>query len=296
MNMRGFRRSLGDFKRHPWLHLISISTITIALFILGVYLIAYRNFKYITEKTSPHITGTVYLKDSLSPIQIQAVREKILSIENVQKVTFKTKESVIEELEEFLGSKGESPVIPEGDLFPDVLEINLGQHIDATAVTIVKNIIVQYPEVAEVDFSENWLSQFQRLKKLFRVFGGILMIALLLSCTFIIANFMGMRHQSRKNEIDIIRLMGAPRNYVLMPFVWEGLIEGVLGAIGALTLTFFVRGLFSMLISAHWASLLGTNELLYLSTYQGVVLVGFGMAMALLGSLTVFIRFQQDER
>ena len=59
---RGLRRSITDFRRHPWLHLISISTIAVALLILGTFFLCYRNFEALAEKTSPQVTGTVYLK------------------------------------------------------------------------------------------------------------------------------------------------------------------------------------------------------------------------------------------
>jgi len=55
---RGLRRSITDFRRHPWLHFISVTTITVALVILGTFFLCYRNFENLAEKTSPQVTGT----------------------------------------------------------------------------------------------------------------------------------------------------------------------------------------------------------------------------------------------
>lgn len=296
MKNRGFRRTLADFRRHPWLHAISISTITISLFIIGVFFVGYRNFKYMAEKTSPKTSGTVYLKDALSESRVRSLSEKILSLENVQKVQFKTKQSLVKELEEFLGSKEEIVSLPEGELFPDVIEIELRKNAGSAEVAILRNILVGYPDVSEVDFSENWLAQFERVQRLLKIFGALLMVGLLVSCTFIIANFMGMRHQSRKEEIDIVRLIGAHEKFVLAPFLWEGVMEGLMGAILALGLTYLVKLGLGLCLRAHWTLFLGVKNWLYLSAGQFACILLIGIAMAFFGSLTVFLRFQQSQK
>jgi len=296
MILRGLRRSFSDFSRHPWLHAISIATMTTALFILGIYFLIYRNVRHVAEVTSPQITGTIYLKEALPPAQVQTLRERVLTLSHVEKVIFKNKTSVISELEEYLGSKTDSTLLGAGELFPDILEIVLDKNASAKEVLVVNTVVSQFPEVVESDYSESWLSQFEKIKSFFHVFGGLLMIGLMTSCTFIIANFMGMRHQSRKNEIDIVRLIGAHEKFVLSPFLWEGLIEGLIGVVFALGLTYVAKSVSSFLMSSHWSSLIGMREWLFLSTGQLAVLATFGITMALLGSLTVFFRFQQGER
>ena len=290
---RGLRRSITDFRRHPWLHLISISTITVALLILGTFFLCYRNFEALAEKTSPQVTGTVYLKDGLTKEQLALLTQRVLSVDQVENATFKTKQSVVEELQTFLGGAGLEN-LPGNELFPDVLELQLKQEAGPAALAVLKSIISKFPEVTEVDFSEDWLAQYKRVRQVLRVFGFLLLVGCLVGCTFIIANFMGMRHQSRKSEIDIVRLIGAHQNFVLGPFLWEGLIEGVIGSTIALSLLYFLKLSLATLISVQWSSLLGVQEWLYLSPAQLLATIGVGVLMAFCGGFTVFMRFREN--
>lgn len=290
---RGLKRILIDFRRHPWLHVISVVTITVALLILGSFFMAYRNFEVVAEKASPSLTGTVYLKEALTDTEIQRLKEKILSLENVQRVQFKAKKAVVEDLQVFLGASGMEN-LPGSELFPDVFEVELRKEAPQNAVTVLKSVIGRYGEVSEVDFSEDWLAQFKKVRQFLKIFGFLLMIGILFGCSFMIANFMGMRHQSRKNEIDIVNLMGAHRNFILTPFIWEGLIEGLMGAFFALVILYAGKGFLSTLVVVNWSSMLGIKTLLYLSFGQVLMLTCVGVAMALFGGITVFLRFQEN--
>ena len=111
------KRVIADFKVHPWLHLLSISTITIALLLLGGFLLCKRNFEQVSEYANPQISGTIYLREALIEPEIDRIKEKILALETVQKVEFKSKASVVEELHEFLGGQ-----ISEASFFPTCLK------------------------------------------------------------------------------------------------------------------------------------------------------------------------------
>jgi cell division transport system permease protein len=287
---RGLRRSLSDFKIHPWLHLASIGTIAISLVILGIFFLCYRNFEYISEKASPTLTGTVYLKDALIDSEISRVKEKILSLENVKKVTFKPKRTVVDELQVFLGATG-AESLPGSELFPDVLEVELKKETSSNSIATLKSVLTRY---SEVDFSEDWLVQYKKVRQFLKIFGFVLLIGILFGCGFVIANFMGMRHQSRKNEIEIVNLMGAHRNFILTPFVWEGLIEGICGTLVALVFLVIVKAVVSTAAISNWSSFLGVKELLYLSFGQVLILLIVGIATALVGGITVFLRFQEN--
>jgi len=290
---RGLRRSFGDFKRHPWLHLVSILTIEVSLLILGIFFLCYRNFEALAEKTTTLTTGTVYLKESLAEGEVAALKERIFSMTAVKNISFKDRHSIMEELHTFLGS---SPTekMPPGELFPDVLEIEVKKDATAVQVNELKSVVSKMPEVSEVDFSEDWLAQFHRLRRMIGLFGFFLMTGVIIGCGFIIANFMGIRHQSRKNEIDIVRLHGAHRNFILAPFLWEGFIEGIIGSSLAIGSLYGAKILVGAFVSTQWANLIGMREILFLSALQVLAVVTVGIAMAFFGSITVFLRFQES--
>src|SRR5690606_2555706 len=101
------------------------------------------------------------------------------------------------------------------------------------------------------------LAQYRKVRQFVEWVGLGLMVLMVGACSLIIGNFMGMRHQSRTQEINVVRLLGAHRGFVLTPFLWEGLIEGLLGAALSLVLLYGATIALSNLISIQWSSLLG---------------------------------------
>lgn len=290
---RSLRRIVTDFRRHPWLHFISISTITAALVILGGFFLFSRNFDNIADKTSPHVTGTIYLREGLNDTQINLLRSQLLGFDPVHTAIFKSKGAVVAELQAFLGGAGVD-TLPGTELFPDVIEVQIRPEASASAIASLKTTVARLPEVGEVDFSEDWLAQYRKVRQFVEILGVLLLVGILAGCSFIIANFMGMRHQSRKHEIDVVRLIGAHRNFILAPFMLEGLVEGFLGSVLALVILFIFKTMISAVVTVHWTSLLGVKEWLFLSPLQVLGVFAIGVAIAFCGSITVFLRFQES--
>jgi cell division transport system permease protein len=292
MLSRGLKRSVIDFQRHPWLHFVSMSTITVVLSIIGVFFLCYRNIEHMADSARSHTTGTAYLKEGLSDIELGSLKERIQALPSVRQLVFKSKDSVMEELQSFLGTHA-GDRLPGAELFPDILEIEVKADSTSNEIAVLKSMISQMTEISDVDFSEDWMVQFQKLRRFLGLCGLTLTIGAIVGCGFIIANFMGMRHQARRSEIDIVRLHGAHRNFILSPFLWEGAIEGVLGSMLALIAVYVLKVLLGTVISVQWASILGMKDLLFLSLGQVAVVMLIGIAMAFFGSVTVFLRFQE---
>jgi len=291
--LRPLKKTLKSFKRQPLLHLASIATISVSCLIMGAFFLGYRNFENIAEKTNPHMTGTVYLKEGLSENQIALLRENILSQENVLKATFKSKRKVADELQVFLGATG-SEVLPGSELFPDLIEIELNPDTQSQEIASLKSVLSKESQISEVDFSEDWLTQYKKVRGILTSLGWFLISALVIGCGFIIANFMGMRHQARKEEMEIVQLIGAETSFVLAPFLWEGIIEGILGAGFSITLLLAVKWLMGDFLANNWGSVLGVSSWMFLSVGQCLLLLFVGITMALVGSIAVFLRTSEQ--
>lgn len=267
-------------------------TIVVALTIVGTFFLCYRNFEYLAQKTSPQVLGTLYLKDGLNEAEIAQLRERLLSFPKVQTVEFKAKASVLNELQQFLGGT-QTEISTAQELFPDVLELQLTQDSTSSDIDALSKMMGQIPQVAEVDFSEDWITQYLKVKSFLKGIGVVLMSLVLVGCTFITANFMGIRHQSRQHEIDVIRLIGGSRRFVLGPFLWEAFIEGLLGAFTALAALYLLKVVGGTVLTFQWSFMLNIRDWLYLSPVQLCLVVASGVLVACVGSITVFLRFEE---
>ncbi len=293
MKSRGLRRVWSDFRRHPWLHFISVTTITVALVLVGAFLVFFRNVERIAEKTNPRVTGTIYLKEGLNEDQVRELRDKVFALEAVRQVVFKDRDSVVGEIQAFLGEAAHKRM-PGSEIFPDVLEIELDAGAQSDGIATVQKSLLAMAGVHEVDFSDGWLAQYRKIRGLGKFLGVLLLAALVIGCGFIIANFMGLRHRARRDEIQVARMMGAHRGFILAPFVWEGVIEGVLGATIALLSLYIGTLVFSQVIALEWGGVLGLKRLAFLSLGQFFCVIAVGVLMALIGSIMVFFRFQES--
>lgn len=291
---RGLKRSFTDFRRHPWLHVVSISTITASLVLLGVFFMVSRNLQGWADKARSQNVGTLFLKEGLNETQIDGLKQKLMQENGVKAVVYKTKHSLMEELQTFLGNESEV-ALNGSEIFPDVLEVEMKKDITVKQSEELRGSVAAYPEVAETDFSDDWFVQFKKIRGFFSLFGVLLSVGMVVGCGFIVANFMGLRHQARRSEIDIVRLHGANRFFVLAPFLWEGFIEGILGSSLSIIILFGVKTLVSGFMSGQWVNLIGGKEIVFLSAPQAVLVALLGVGMAFFGSFTVFMRFQEGD-
>jgi cell division transport system permease protein len=263
------------------------------LILVGSFLVFFQNLEKVTEKTNPRVTGTIYLKEGLSPDQVRELRDKVFALDMVHQVVFKDRDSVVGEIQSFLGETTHR-VLPGSEIFPDVLEIELDSAAKKDSVDLARSSLLAMAGVQDVDFSDGWLVQYKKIRTLAQFIGVFVLVAVVVGCGFLIANFMGLRHQSRRQEILVARMMGAQRSFILAPFVWEGVIEGLLGAFVAVSFLYLGTLVFSQVITLEWGALLGLKRLTFLSPSQLLCVFTVGIAMALVGSILVFFRFQEN--
>lgn len=290
-----FQKTLRSFRRQPLLHFATIATIGVSCLILAFCLFVYRNLDHLAEQTHPYSTGTVYLKDGMSQSEIDSLRESILLEKGVMSADFKSKQTVSKELQSFLGGSS-LEIVPGSELFPELLEIRLKEEASAELIDALKSKLKMNPLISEIDFSEDWLVQFTRIRELLKSIGWSLIFLLTAGCGFIIANFMGMRHQSRKTEMEIVQLIGAHTSFILAPFLIEGMIVGLLGSGTSLFLLYLARTALNGLLSEDWTSVLGVSSWVFISATQVMLLILLGMTMALIGSLVVFFKTSEQFR
>lgn len=293
---RSFRRVLSDVRRHPWLHVLSILTVTAALVVLGLFFLCHRNFVAVAKRSVDRSVGLVYLKPGVAPVERDAVEARLRAMAEVRQVRFKNGGTVQAELAQVLGDR-EAAVDPQtAAFFPELFELELAPGLAATQVEEIRKRIAAIASVEEVDLSEQWAVQYQKARSFLDLLGVLFVLVVGVGCALVIANFMGLRHQARKEEISVVQLFGGTQPFVVGPFILEGVLEGVLGAIVALVTLGVVQSGLSALVKVRWSTVLGLEQWLFLSPSQTALLVTLGVGMATFGSLSVFLKLRSHER
>jgi cell division transport system permease protein len=235
------REAINAFRRAPVLTGLSATMIALSLFVVGLFGLVAHNVRQHIEALESRVEVVAYLHDEAGEQAVDIAREQIARYNEVASVRYVSREEALEiarqEFEELSGIFGTL----ESNPLPASLEVSLkpGQK-DAAAVRAVANRIKQYPFVEEVQVGEDWLDKVFVLRRV----AGAAMLTLGLGFAAIAALIIGaairMAVFARRDEIIIMRLVGATDAFVRRPFVLEGLFTGVLGATLALIATWAV--------------------------------------------------------
>ena len=141
--------------------------------------------------------------------------------------------------------------------------------------------------VKEVKYHQDIIKNFLNLSNTVKKFGGILIIALLLICLIIISNTIKTRVYSKKEEIEIIKYVGASNGFVVGPFIVEGFIIGLLGAVLSVATCTGMYGYMVEKISGALSNMMGNMVVPLNSISISLILILFatGIAIGVLGSI-----------
>lgn len=207
----------------------SVSTVMILIFIFGLTLLFFMNFERLRSTLASEIEIHAYLKPDLSAERGQDVAHRVKSVAHVASVVFVSKEEALKRLTEDLKQDIELSGIMTNPLPPYLLvKVDDPESIPAVAEEIEK-----LPEVGkdQVNYLQKIIPQFILLFRIVeRVLLGLVIFSLLCAL-LIIHNTIRLGVFSRKNEIEIMKLVGASHGFISWPFVLEGAFYGLLGAL-----------------------------------------------------------------
>ncbi|MFQ5735566.1 MAG: cell division protein FtsX, partial [Thermodesulfobacteriota bacterium] len=217
-------------------------TLGFSLAIFSLFLLVFINVNGALSTWGDRTQVAVYVKAS-APAP-KRLKKAVLAMEGVRSVVYISKKEAFEELRR--GMKGHESILEGVDpaTLPASLEIKLdGITSDPEKVDSLVAKLKALDWAEEVQYSREWaekFSSFLRFLELGALFIGIFLAA---ATVFIISNTIRLAVYARKDEIEIMRLVGASDAYIKMPFFLEGVAQGVLGgvlAMGILALAMYV--------------------------------------------------------
>ncbi|WP_449448800.1 permease-like cell division protein FtsX [Streptococcus suis] len=260
---RHFIESLKSLKRNGWMTIAAISSVAITLTLVGLFASVILNTAKLASDLEQNVRINVYLRanstdqaetivneagETVANPDYQKVYNQITAIENVQSVTYSSKD---EQLQKLTATLGDTWNLFQGDANP----LYDAYIIDTTDPNYVKSVaaeIAKIDGVTEVRDGEVETERIFKLADLVRTWGLAATGLLLFTAVFLISNTIRITIISRSREIQIMRLVGAKNSYIRGPFLWEGAWVGLLGAILPSVL---VYSLYKMIYTSVNASL-----------------------------------------
>ncbi len=250
-----FKQATQDVLKNRFLSGVTIITIALSIFIVSAFALFFINVNDAMNSWKKGIRIMAYLKPDISEAKLLDARHKIQSMHEVSDVGFISKDEALLILKEqmkrqssFLANLKENPL-------PDVFEIRTsasyasGEKIERLAAQIEL-----LPSVEEVEYGRRWIGRFTYIFKLLRLAGYAMGGLFFMAAVFIVANTIRLVLYSRREEVEIMRLVGATDRFIKTPFYIEGLIQGALGGIIGLAALFAVFMFISLNVEQSFTS------------------------------------------
>jgi len=292
-NIRYFiRRALRNMRQWPVLCTAAILTMAVALATMATFLLVVMNVQGLANSWSEEVQVVAYFKAPPTRNQLSSLIHQVEVLPDVQKAIYISK---AEAFKRFGTRLGDDAGLLEGvsrDLLPASLEIKLkaGSHNREGVARIVAELNKD-SRFDDLRFGQEWLERFENFVDLLRFVGLVLGSFFLLAALFIVSNTIKLTLYTRRDELEIMALVGATKRFIQIPFLLEGALQGFAG--GLLSLGFLVISFKLFLqksLQSFWLTPVGF-EPVFLNGNQQLILVLCGVLLGLLGSLVSLRKF-----
>ena len=285
-------RALANIRQNVFVNVVTVGTITLALLIVSLFLLLFVNLENAADNWSEKVQVTVYFDKELSPQEQSDLKNKIQALPGTSKVTWVGRD---EALKRFKGRLKGQETLLEGirpEVLPTSFEISLKKvNRSSEAVDAYVAKLKGVAGVGEIQYGEEWVRRFNTFLTFMRIVGGLVGGFLVLAVIFIVSNTIQLTIYARRDELEVMSLVGATRLFIKMPFLIEGLMQGLAGGILALLLLLSVHLLFLHNAGNFLTFNPATVGLSFLPPEYITALLGAGALLGFLGSLAALRRF-----
>jgi len=279
-------------RRNTFVNVVTIGTVTLALLIVSLFLLVFVNLETAAENWSERVQVTAYFDRELSPQEQGTLRSRISAIPGAARVSYVSGDEAFKRFKSRL--RGQETLL-EGvrpEILPTSFEISMKRASrDTQSVEAFVTALKRIPGIGEVQYGEEWVRRFNTFLNFMRLLGALLGTFLVIAVVFIVSNTIKLTIYARRDELEVMALVGATRFFIKAPFLIEGIIQGGVGALVAMGLLLALYEGFLHNAGSFLTFNPATSGLSFLPIeYVGAIILA-GVLVGFVGSLTSLKRF-----
>lgn len=275
---------------HGFMSFASIGITVACLLILGTFTLVAVNANENLEDLEKDNQMLAFVDDALDDTAARSLESELLKVPNVSAVTFISREEAVKALAE--RHEGETEY---QDLAPEVLRHRYAVNLeDIGHMGETKTALENVPGIAKVNAYEDETETFITIRNIASIVCAGLIAVLFLESVFIIANTIKLTTFDRRDEIAIMKMVGATNSFIRWPFVYEGFLLGIFSAV----ISFFLQwGIYEVVDhTLHMSSAIQIIRMAPFETmwpYVAVIFLAAGLLIGVGGSLSAIRKFLQ---
>ena len=294
LSLLGFvlRRVRDSLWQLAWTHLLTAGTMAMTLFVFGGFMLVETNLQKLLKGWGEQIQIMAYLHNDLAADRVTGLIGRVQAMPEVERVRHISQEQAWRDFQVALGTQsGLLDGLPR-DVLPASIEISLKPaHRDAPALEKLAKHLKKENDIASVEYPQEWVERLGLALLLIEwlkwIFAGVLFMVTF----FIVGSTVKLAILARKDEVEIMQLVGASEEVIQAPFVIEGMIQGLAGA----SIAIAGLGAAFLLLKKEMASISGLlaplGELRFLDLNGIFLLLAIGLFLGAAGSLISLKRF-----
>jgi cell division transport system permease protein len=269
--------------------ILAVLTIGAGLFVLGFFLILNTNLQRLTAQWGEAAEFAVYLRDDVTAEQTQAVKDIVEKSGLAASQQQVTKEQAANRFKQEFPDLGATAARLTRNPFPASIEVRLRTDARGAeeAVNTLASSLSLRPGVSDVRYDRRWLTRLNGIIRFVRTIGLIIVAMLAIAAALTVANVVRLAAHARRDEIEIMQLVGAPLTYVRGPLVLEGVMQGGGGALLAIVSLGVLFGVVRARYGATVADAVGLGSLTFLPAELCAILLLGGMLLGCVGGIIV---------
>ena len=273
-------------------NIFSVTIICLSFLTVGIFVSLSNNLRATARELSNNMTVAFFLDKNMSASAVDALRRDVGRPTFVESVRLVTPDEALEKFRLSFPDLADILAGLKGNPFPPSIEARVTSKASASGEVIgFVETMKTRPGVTDVQFNQDWVEKMQGFSRLAGAIGAFLGGILILTSFFIISNVVKLNVFARKNEIEILRLVGSTNLFIRIPFWLEGITLGLLGSLLSLGLLFIVINLFPVYLGASLGALQELLRFRYPDLTQAVGLLVGGAATGFVGSATSVSKF-----
>ncbi|CUS99094.1 cell division protein FtsX [Candidatus Chrysopegis kryptomonas] len=224
------KEAISGFRKSKFSSFASIFVLFISLFAIGSFVVAGYNLNRLIKAIKEKIEIEVFLKDGLSNSQIDSLRRKIISMDEVERVVFISKDEAAKIFEEEFGENIFN--ILDFNPLPASFKIKLKENYRTTqGVENLVRKLRRFPEFEEVRYRKALLSILERRFKILTQSFLLSGVLLALISILLVINTIRLTIQAKRKLINTMQLVGATRGFIMSPFLIQGFLQGLIAGL-----------------------------------------------------------------